>query len=120
MFRKSSTHPRAYDNFARLLGHYVRDEKLVPLAEAVRRLTAVPAANLGIGDRGSLKPGFFADLAIFDPQAIRDLATFERPQVYSTGMRHVFVNGVQVLKNGEHTGATPGRAVRGPGWRKCR
>ncbi len=113
VFLKSSTHPRAYGNFARLLGHYVRHEKLVPLAEAVRRLTAVPAANLGIGDRGSLKPGFFADLAIFDPQAIRDLATFERPQVYSTGMRHVFVNGVQVLKNGEHTGATPGRAVAG-------
>jgi N-acyl-D-amino-acid deacylase len=119
VFLKSSTHPRAYGNFARLLGRYVRDEKAVPLQEAVRRLTSLPAANLGIGDRGSLKPGFHADLAIFDPAAIRDNATFAQPQQYATGMRHVFVNGVAVLRDGEHTGATPGRFVRGPGWNKC-
>jgi N-acyl-D-amino-acid deacylase len=120
VFLKSSTHPRAYGNFARLLGRYVREERLVPLQEAVRRLTSFPAANLGLPDRGSLKPGFFADLAIFDPAAIRDHATFETPQRYATGMRHVFVNGVQVLRDSEHTGATPGRFVRGPGWKRCR
>jgi N-acyl-D-amino-acid deacylase len=119
VFLKSGTHPRAYGNFARLLGRYVRDEKLVPLQEAVRRLTAFPAANLGIGDRGSLKAGYFADLAIFDPATIADHATFEAPQRYSSGMRHVLVNGVQVLRDGEHTGATPGRFVRGPGWKRC-
>jgi N-acyl-D-amino-acid deacylase len=91
----------------------------MPLQEAVRRLTSFPAANLGISERGSLKPGYHADLAIFDPAAIRDHATFEEPQVYATGMRHVFVNGIQVLRNGEHTGATPGRVVRGPGWNRC-
>ena len=119
VFLKSSTHPRAYGNFARLLGRYVRDEKLVPLQEAVRRLTAFPAGNLGIKDRGSLKPGFFADLAIFDPTTITDHATFDTPQRYATGMRHVLVNGVPVLRDGEHTGATPGRFVRGPGWQRC-
>ena len=120
VFLKSSTHPRAYGNFARLLGKYVREEKRVPLQEAVRRLTSLPAANLRIEGRGSLKAGNFADLAIFDPDKIADHATFEKPQVYATGMRHVFVNGVQVLKDGEHTGATPGRVVRGPGWGKCK
>lgn len=119
VFLKSSTHPRAYGNFARLLGRYVRDEKIIPLQEAVRRLTSLPAGNLGIANRGALEVGRFADLAIFDPQAIRDRATFEKPQVYSEGMRHVFVNGVQVLRNGEHTGATPGRVVRGRGWKNC-
>jgi len=119
VFLKSSTHPRAYGNFARLLGRYVRDEKLVPLAEAVRRLTSLPAGNLGIRDRGALRAGYHADLAIFDPAAIRDNATFAQPQQYATGMRHVFVNGVQVLRDGEHTGATPGRFVRGPGWKRC-
>ena len=119
VFLKSSTHPRAYGNFARLLGRYVRDEKLVPLQEAVRRLTSFPAANLGIKDRGALKPGHFADLAIFDPATITDNATYESPQRYATGMRHVLVNGVPVLREGEHTGATPGRFVRGPGWRRC-
>jgi N-acyl-D-amino-acid deacylase len=119
VFLKSSTHPRAYGNFARLLGRYVRDEKLVPLQEAVRRMTAFPAANLGIADRGTLKAGYHADLALFDPATIRDNATFARPQQYAIGMRHVFVNGVQVLRDGEHTGATPGRFVRGPGWNKC-
>ena len=119
VFLKSSTHPRAYGNVARLLGRYVRDEKLVPLQEAVRRLTSFPAANLGIKNRGTLKAGYFADLAIFDPAAITDHATFETPQRYATGMRHVFVNGVQVLRDGEHSGATPGRFVRGPGWNRC-
>ena len=91
----------------------------MPLQEAVRRLTSFPAANLGIKDRGSLKPGYFADIAIFDPKTIGDQNSFEKPQVYSTGMRHVLVNGKLVLRDGEHTGATPGRFVRGPGWKKC-
>jgi N-acyl-D-amino-acid deacylase len=120
VFLKSSTHPRAYGNFARLLGRYVRDEKLLPLQEAVRRLTSFPAGNLGIKDRGALKAGYFADLAIFDPATITDHATFETPQRYATGMRHVLVNGIPVLRDGEHTGATPGRFVRGPGWNRCR
>jgi N-acyl-D-amino-acid deacylase len=119
VFLKSSTHPRAYGNFARVLGKYVRDEKALTLQEAVRRLSALPAANLGVKDRGMLKPGNFADLALFDPAEIRDQATFARPQQYAVGMRHVFVNGVQVLKDGEHTGATPGRFVKGPGAGKC-
>lgn len=120
VFLQSSTHPRAYGNVARLLGKYVRDEKTTSLADAVRRLTSFPAANLGIRDRGALKPGLFADLAIFDPATIADRATFDKPQAYATGMRHVFVNGVQVLKDGEHTGATPGRAVWGPGKGRCK
>ena len=119
VFLKSSTHPRAYGNFARLLGKYVRDEKRATLPDAIRRLTGLPAANLKLTDRGLLKPGYAADLAIFDPATIADRATFAKPQVYATGMRHVFVNGVQVLKDGEHTGATPGQVVRGPGYRKC-
>lgn len=120
VFLQSSTHPRAYGNVARLLGKYVRDEKTTTLADAIRRLTSFPAANLGIRDRGALKPGLFADLAIFDPATIADRATFDKPQAYATGMRHVFVNGVQVLKDGEHTGATPGRAVWGPGKGRCK
>jgi N-acyl-D-amino-acid deacylase len=119
VFLLSSTHPRAYGNFARLLGRYVREEKRLTLQEAVRRLAALPAANLGIAERGTLEAGKFADLAIFDPAKIQDNATFAEPQRFATGMRHVFVNGVQVLKDGEHTGATPGRVVRGPGWQKC-
>lgn len=119
VFLKSGTHPRAYGNFARFLGRYVRDEGLVPLQEAVRRLTSFPASNLGIADRGRLKPGFFADLAIFDPKTIGDRATFEDARLYATGMRHVLVNGVPVLRDGEHTGATPGRFVKGPGWNRC-
>jgi N-acyl-D-amino-acid deacylase len=118
VFMKANPHPRAYGNFARLLGKYVRDEKVIPLAEAVRRLTALPAENLKLERRGALKPGHFADVVVFDPAEIRDHATFEKPHQYSTGMRHVFVNGVQVLKDGEHTGAKPGRVVRGPGFRK--
>ena len=116
IFLQSGTHPRAYGNFARLLGRYVRDEKTIPLREAIRRLTTLPAANLGIRDRGRLAPGMAADVVVFDPATIADHATFERPMQYATGVRDVFVNGTQVLAGGEHTGATPGRFVRGPGW----
>ena len=115
-FIKTPTHPRAYGNFARLLGKYVRDEKVITLEEAIRRLTSLPAANLKIEKRGSLKPGYYADLAIFDPAKVQDHATFENPHQYSSGMVHVFVNGTQVLRDGEHTNAKPGRFVRGPGW----
>ena len=115
VFLKSSTHPRAYGNFARWLGKYVRDEKLVPLPEAIRRLTGLPATNLGLKGRGFLKPGMFADVVVFDPATIADRATFEKPHQYAVGVRHVLVNGVPVLKDGEHTGATPGRALKGPG-----
>ena len=117
VFLKSSTHPRAYGNVARLLGRYVRDEKIIPIEQAVRRLSALPAHNLKLKNRGELKPGYFADIAIFDPRTISDRATFEKPHQYSTGMVHVFVNGTQALKNGEHTGAKPGQVVRGPGWK---
>jgi N-acyl-D-amino-acid deacylase len=117
-FLKTNPHPRAYGNFARLLAKYVRDEKVIALEEAVRRLTSFPAQTLGIGSRGMLRPGYFADVVVFDPATIQDHATFERPHQYSTGVAHVFVNGVQVLRDGEHTGAKPGRVVRGPGWRK--
>ncbi len=120
VFLKSGTHPRAYGNFARLLGKYVRDEKRTTLTDAIRRLTSFPAANLKITDRGTLAPGKFADVVVFDPKTIADHATFQKPQVYSTGVRDVFVNGVQVLKGGEHTGATPGRVVRGPGYQRCK
>jgi N-acyl-D-amino-acid deacylase len=119
-FTDKAVHPRAYGNFARLLGRYVRDEKALSLAEAVRRLTSLPADNLRIADRGRLRRGFHADLAIFDPATIADRATYESTHAYAVGMRHVFVNGVAVLRDGEHTGATPGRFVRGPGWRKCK
>ncbi len=117
VFLKSSTHPRAYGNFARLLGKYVRDEKVIPMEEAIFKLSGLPASNLKIEKRGALKLGYYADLAIFDPEKIQDHATFEKPQQYATGMIHVFVNGEQVLKDGEHTGANPGRVVRGPGWK---
>lgn len=118
VFLKSNDHPRAYGNFARLLGKYVRDEKVIPMEEAIRKLTSLPASNLKIKKRGSIQPGYFADLAIFDPSKIQDNATFEKPHQYATGMIHVFVNGTQVLAGGEHTGAKPGRVVRGPGWKK--
>ena len=117
VFLKSSTHPRAYGNFARLLGRYVRDEKLVTMPDAIRRLTSLPAANLGLRDRGTLKAGAFADVVAFDPAAITDKATYEQPHQYAVGMRHVVVNGVPVLRDGEHTGATPGRALKGSGAR---
>jgi N-acyl-D-amino-acid deacylase len=115
VFLKSNPHPRAYGNFARVLGKYVRDEKVIKLPEAVRRLSALPATNLGLDHRGSLKEGTFADVVVFDPATIADHATFEKPHQYATGVKHVFVNGVQVIKDGEHTGAKPGRALWGPG-----
>jgi N-acyl-D-amino-acid deacylase len=111
-----STHPRAYGNVARLLGRYVRDEKLISLPDAVRKLTSLPATNWGIRDRGLLKAGYFADVVIFDPATIADRATFEKPMQFATGVNNVFVNGKQVLKNGEPTGVKAGRFVRGPGW----
>ena len=98
---------------------YVRDEKLIPLEQAVYRLTTLPATNLGIENRGALKPGYYADVVVFDPATIADRSTFEAPHQYSVGVRDVFVNGTQVLKDGEHSGATPGRAVRGAGWNRC-
>lgn len=116
VFLKSNPHPRAYGNFARLLGKYVRQEGVIALEEAVRRLTSLPAANLKLERRGWLEPGYYADIAIFDPEKIQDHATFQDPHHLATGMVHVFVNGVQVLAAGEHTGATPGRVVHGPGW----
>jgi len=116
VFLKSSTHPRAYGNFARFLGHYVGDQKVVSLSDAVRRLTSLPAENLGLRDRGRLAPGMAADVVLFDPATITDHATYERPMQYATGVRDVFVNGVEVLRNGEHTAATPGRFLKGPGW----
>ena len=117
VFLNSSTHPRAYGNFSRLLGKYVRDEQIISIEEAIRKLTSLPASNLKIKKRGNLAKGYFADLAIFNPETIQDHATFSEPHQLSTGMLHVFVNGEQVLKDGEHTGATPGRVVRGPGYK---
>jgi len=111
-YLKSSTHPRAYGNFARLLGKYVREEKVISLAEAVRRLSALPAANLGLLFRGKLDQGHAADIAIFDPAKVRDTATFENPHQLAEGMVHVLVNGVPVLQNGKHTGAKPGLVLR--------
>lgn len=117
VFLRSSSHPRAFGNFSRLLGKYVREEKVISLEEAIYKLTTLPATNLKIKKRGALKEGFYADLAIFDPNEIQDHATFDKPMQYSTGMVHVFVNGTQVLNNGEHTGALPGRVVKGPGYK---
>jgi N-acyl-D-amino-acid deacylase len=117
-FTKSNPHPRAYGNFARVLGKYVRDEKVVLMTEAVRRLSGLPATNLGLDHRGFLKEGMFADVVVFDPATIADRATFDKPHQYAVGMKDVFVNGVQVIKDGEHTGAKPGRALWGPGKRK--
>jgi N-acyl-D-amino-acid deacylase len=118
IFLKSNPHPRAYGSFARLLGKYVRQEKVIPLAEAIRRLTSLPADNLKLDRRGKIEKGYYADIVVFDPETIIDHATFEKPHQYATGMIHVFVNGTQVLKDGEHTGAKPGQVVRGPGWKK--
>jgi len=115
-FLKYSTHPRAYGNFARVIGKYTRDEKLISLEEAVRKMTSLPASNLKIKKRGQLKVGNYADIAIFDFDKVQDHATFEKPHQYASGMVHVLVNGTQVLKDGEHTGAKPGRVVHGPGY----
>jgi N-acyl-D-amino-acid deacylase len=114
----SKSHPRAWGSFPRILGKYVRDEKLLRLEEAVRKMTSLPASRVGIRDRGILRPGMMADLAVFDPATIRDLATFEDPNHYSVGMRYVFVNGQAVLAEGKITSARPGRALRGPGYRR--
>jgi len=117
VFLNTSTHPRAYGSFARLLAKYVRDEQALSLEEAVRRLSGFPAATLGLERRGRLAPGYFADVVAFDPDRIQDHATFEQPHQYATGVVHVFVNGQQVLRDGEHTGGLPGRVVRGRGAR---
>jgi N-acyl-D-amino-acid deacylase len=116
VFLNNNVHPRAYGTFARVIGKYVREEGVLSLAEAIRRMTSQPASNISIRDRGQLTEGYYADIVVFDPDDVQDHATFENPHRYSTGMAHVIVNGVQVLKDGEHTGATPGRVVRGPGW----
>ena len=116
VFLNSNPHPRAYGNFARVLGRYVRDEERLPLEDAIRRMTSLPAYNTGIRDRGRLAEGYFADIVVFDPATIDDRASFADPHQYAIGVEHVFVNGEQVLKDGEHTGALPGRVVRGPGW----
>ena len=112
VFLKSHTHPRAYGNFANLLGKYVREEHVISLSEAIRRMTSYAAADLGIAERGSLKSGYMADIVVFDPATIAAKATYENPHQYAVGVAHVFINGVQVLKDGEHTGAKPGRVVR--------
>jgi len=116
IFLQSNPHPRAYGSFARLLGRYVREEEVIPLHEAVRRLTSLPAENLSVRRRGRLEPGFFADVVVFDPGTVTDNATFAEPHQYATGVEHVWVNGTRVVADGRHTGATPGRVVRGPGW----
>jgi N-acyl-D-aspartate/D-glutamate deacylase len=117
IFLQSRPHPRAYGSFARLLGRYVREERVVPLEEAVRRLSSLPADNLRLRDRGLLRPGYFADVAVFDPAAVKDHATFDDPHRYASGVVHVLVNGTPVIRDGAHTGALPGRVVHGPGWR---
>ncbi len=114
-FTKSNPHPRAYGNFVRVLGKYVRDEKVLSMSDAIHRLSGLPAMNLGLDHRGFLREGMFADVVVFDPKTITDHATFEKPHQYATGVKDVFVNGVQVIKDGDHTGAKPGRALWGPG-----
>jgi len=116
LFAARSTHPRTYGNFARVLAKYVREEQILSLSQAIYKLTRLPATQLRLQRRGELRPGFFADVVVFDPAAIQDHATYDKPHQYSTGMVHVWVNGQQVLAQGEHTGRTPGRVVRGPGW----
>lgn len=115
-FLEQGAHPRAYGTFARVLGKYVRDQKLLTLSDAIRKMTSLPAGHLKLKKRGTLVPGQFADIVVFDPAHVEDHATFDHPHQYATGVNHVFVNGVQVIKDGEHTGAKPGRCVRGPGW----
>jgi N-acyl-D-amino-acid deacylase len=116
VFLKSSSHPRAYGNFARVLAEYVRKDRAATLPDAIRRLTSLPATNLSLRQRGFLRPGYYGDVVVFDPATIQDHATYEKPKQFATGVDDVFVNGVQVLKDGKHTGAKPGRFVRGPGW----
>jgi dihydroorotase/N-acyl-D-amino-acid deacylase len=114
---KGLTHPRSYGNYPRILGKYVRDEKVMPLEEAIRKMSSAVATRLSITDRGVLKPGMWADIVVFDPNTIADKATFEKPHQLSVGMQYVYVNGVAVWKDGRHTGAKPGQIVRGPGYR---
>ncbi len=116
VFLLSNPHPRAYGTFARVLGKYARDEGVISLREAIRRMTSLPAYNIGIRERGQLSEGFFADIVVFDPDTVADHATFPEPHQYAGGVDHVFVNGQHVLKWGEHTNALPGRVLRGPGW----
>jgi N-acyl-D-amino-acid deacylase len=118
IFLKSLPHPRAYGTFARVLGKYVREDKLLKLESAIHKLSGLPATNLGLDRRGLLREGYFADVVVFDPATISDRATYEKPHQYAVGVRHVFVNGVQVIKDGTHTGAKPGRALWGPGREK--
>jgi N-acyl-D-amino-acid deacylase len=118
VFLLSGAHPRAYGNFARVIGKFVRDEKMLSLQQAIHQLSKLPATNLKLQKRGELKQGYYADIVIFDPRTVQDHATFEKPLQYATGVTDVLVNGVQVIKNGEHTGATPGRFIRGPGFKK--
>ncbi|MEN8800163.1 MAG: amidohydrolase family protein, partial [Flavobacteriaceae bacterium] len=117
VFLEQSTHPRAYGSFARLLGHYVREKQVISLEEAIRRLTSLPADNLKLQKRGKLQAGYFADVVLFKADSIRDRATFDKPHQYATGVEHVFVNGVQVIQGGNHTGSFPGKVIRGPGWK---
>ena len=116
VFLNSNQHPRAYGNFSKVFSRYVKENGDIPLSEAIRRMTSLPAFNTGIRGRGLLKKNYYADIVIFDPNAISDKATYEKPHQYSEGMKHVFINGIQVLEDGDHTGALPGRVVRGPGW----
>jgi len=118
VFLKFNAHPRAYGNFARVLGIYVRGEKVLSLQQAIYKLAKLPATNLKLQKRGELKVGNYADIVVFDPATVQDHATYEKPHQYATGVSDVFVNGVQVLRNGEHTGATPGRFLKGPGYKK--
>ncbi len=118
VFLKSNPHPRAYGNFSRLLGKYVRDEQVIPLEEAIYRLTSLSTTKLKIKERGLIKEGYFADIVVFDPDEIKDNATFEHPHAYASGMKHVWVNGIQMLKDGTHTGNTGGRFVKGPGYKE--
>ena len=117
VFLKQSTHPRAYGSFIRVLGKYSRDENIIPLEEAIRKLSYLPATNLKIKKRGLLAPGYYADVVVFDPATVTDHATFAEPHQYATGVNDVWVNGMRVLNNGEHTGAHAGRVVRGPGYK---
>ena len=117
VFLKSNPHPRAYGNVSRLIGKYVREEKIISLEEAIRRLTSFPAENLKLKKRGRLQQGYFADIVVFDPNKIIDKATYDRPHQLSIGVLSVFVNGVQVIKDSEHTGNFPGRALKGPGYK---
>jgi dihydroorotase/N-acyl-D-amino-acid deacylase len=115
---RGPTHPRSYGTYPRILGQYVRDERIIPLEDAIRKMTSAVAERLLIADRGLLRPGMFADVVVFDPATIRENTTYEKPNQLSTGVEEVFVNGVEVVRDGRHTGARPGRIVRGPGWRR--